>query len=74
MLKKFASLALALVPRVVSQTGCSCPGCHLPRLKRMEVFNSHLAQVCDEQRREIDSLRRELDDLRRERGEVERAA
>jgi predicted RNase H-like nuclease (RuvC/YqgF family) len=46
----------------------------MPRLKRMEVFNTHLSQTCDEQRREIDSLRRELDELRRERGEVERAA
>jgi len=64
MLKKLTASAPTRPP-APSKLLCSCPGCHLPRLKRMEAFNAQLSQVCDEQRREIDSLRRELDELRR---------
>jgi hypothetical protein len=59
MLEKSASRALALVPRTISQTGCTCPGCQR-HIARLEELNKQLAV--------------EVDRLRRERGEVERAA
>jgi hypothetical protein len=39
---------------------CACPGCHLPRLQRLEEFNAQLARSNDALRRERDRLAERL--------------
>jgi hypothetical protein len=39
---------------------CGCPGCHLPRLQRLEEFNAQLARANDALRRERDQLAAQL--------------
>ncbi len=38
----------------------ACPGCHLPRLRRMEEFNAQLARANDALRQERDALAEQL--------------
>jgi hypothetical protein len=58
---RLAAIQTLQFPRPAPAVECACPGCHLPRLERLEELNLQLAQANDALRQERDELRQQLE-------------